>query len=368
MHKGLNAVEAISAVDVVLVHADGIFPPFSWRDGLPGSEGPSVGGWLVISTDHGTRGFAYCPRGEVLNDMVDRRIRTELLGADPLHREHLWQRMWELDRVEEFPIYIQGAVDVALWDIAGKIAGEPVYRLLGESRSVIDAYASTVTFGSVAEYLDVADQCLALNYRAIKLHAWGDVRRDIELAQALRNHVGSEVELMFDGSAGYDLLDATRLGKALADLDFLWFEEPMREFNVTAYARLAERVTVPLLVAETSDGAHMNSADFVAAGCAAGLRVGANLRAGITGSMKTAALAESFLLRAEVHGGGLPNVHLCMALSNCTYFESLVISNPVRLPSDLDSLARLRAPTGPGIGWEDGWDKSGWPVGLDRVH
>ena len=81
---------------------------------------------------------------------------------------------------------------------------------------------------------------------------------------------------MYDGSAGFDLPDAVYLGRALADTGYLWYEEPMREFSVTAYKWLAERVDVPLLVAETSDGVHMNTADFIASGCASYVRTSAN--------------------------------------------------------------------------------------------
>jgi len=66
-----------------------------------------------------------------------------------------------------------------------------------------------------------------------------------------------------DGSAGFDLPDALYLGHALSDANYLWYEEPMREFNITAYRRLAEQVRVPLPVAETSDGCHYNPADFI---------------------------------------------------------------------------------------------------------
>ena len=124
--------------------------------------------------------------------------------------------------------------------------------------STIPAYASTVTLDSVEEYRDVADQCLALGYPAIKLHAWGDARRDAALCQALRAHVGDAVPLMYDGSAGFDLPDAVYVGHALAEAGYLWYEEPMREFSITAYRRLAEMVRSALLVVETSDGAHMN--------------------------------------------------------------------------------------------------------------
>jgi L-alanine-DL-glutamate epimerase-like enolase superfamily enzyme len=120
----------------------------------------------------------------------------------------------------------------------GKAAGLPVYQLLGGYRTSILAYASTVAFDSVEEYRDVADQCLALGYPAIKLHAWGDARRDAALCQAVRAHVGDAVPLMYDGSAGFDLADAVYVGHALAEAGYLWYEEPMREFSITAYRSL----------------------------------------------------------------------------------------------------------------------------------
>ena len=328
-----------------------------WRDGLPGSEPALTGAVLRIRTDEGPTGIALSHRGVILRDLVDRRLRAELVGQDPLQREWLWHRVWELDRIEEFPLYVLGLVDIALWDLAGKAVGLPVHQLLGGFRTSIPAYASTVTFATIEEYLDVADQCLALGYPAIKLHAWGDARRDAKLGQALRRHVGDEVPLMYDGSAAFDLPDATYLGHALADAGYLWYEEPMREFSVTAYKWLAERVRIPLLVAETADGAHMNTADFIAAGCAAFVRTSSGLRGGITGAMRTAHLADSFRLRAEVHGDGIANRHLCMAISNTTYYESLVRTNPVVRAPEIDAQGLVHAPTAPGIGYESepGW-------------
>jgi L-alanine-DL-glutamate epimerase-like enolase superfamily enzyme len=238
---------------------------------------------------------------------------------------------------------------------------------LGGFRESIPAYASTVTYGSIEEYLDVADQCLELGYSAIKLHAWGDARADARLSTALREHVGDDVPLMYDGSAGFDLLDATYLGHALSDSGYLWYEEPMPEFNITAYKRLAERVSVPLIVAEIAEGSHMNTADFIASGCAAAVRTSTGLRGGFTGAMRTAHLADSFLLRAEVHGGGLTAEHLCMAISNTTYYESLVTSNPVRREAAVDAQGNVKAPTAPGVGWETQWTESGTPQQLLKL-
>ncbi|WP_420112882.1 enolase C-terminal domain-like protein, partial [Pseudactinotalea sp.] len=152
-------------------------------------------------------------------------------------------------------------------------------------------------------------------------------------------------------SAGFDLPDAMRVGRALAEAHYLWYEEPMREFSVSAYRALGEHVGVPLLVAETSDGVHMNAADFIASGCATfGVRASARLRGGVTGSLRIAHLADAFRLRAEVHGDDLANQHLCMAISNTTYYESLVRTTTVRRAPEIDSSGYLRAPEGPGIG------------------
>jgi L-alanine-DL-glutamate epimerase-like enolase superfamily enzyme len=340
----------ITAVEVEKVPVPARTPPFVWRAGLPGSEPAHVGGILRILTDDGVEGTARSNRGVILEDLVNRRLRDELVGQDPLRREWLWHRVWELDRIEEFPIYILGLVDIALWDVAGKALGVPTYELLGGFRTEIPAYASTVTFSSVEEYLDVADQCLGLGYQAIKLHAWGDARRDAELAQALRAHVGDETDLMYDGSAGFDLPDAVYLGRALAEAGYRWYEEPVRDFSITAYKWLAERVDVPLLVAETSDGVHMNTADFIASGCATYVRTSTFLKGGFTGALRIAHTADSFRLRAEVHGGGLPNIHLCMAIPNTTYYESLVMTNPAVREPLVDADGLVHAPSAPGIG------------------
>ena len=154
---------------------------------------------------------------------------------------------------------------------------------------------------------------------------------------------------MYDGSAGFDLPSSVYLGHALSESEYRWYEEPMREFSVTAYRWLAERVEVPLLVGETSDGSHLNTADFIASGCATYVRTSANHRGGVTGAMRIAHLADSFRLRAEVHGPTESAVHLCMAIPNCTYYESLVTSNPVVRESRVGPDGLVHAPTSPGI-------------------
>ena len=326
-------------------------PVFSWRQGLPGSEPAVQGGRLRIVTADGLIGEAVTRRGVIVRDLVDRWVRDDLLGQDALAREHLWRRMWELDRREGFPTHALGLVDVALWDLAGKVTGLPVHRLIGTYRESIPAYASLVTYQSIDEYLDVVDQCLAAGFGAIKVHAWGDVARDTALARRLRAHVGDGVPLMYDGSAGFSLPEAVRLGRALSDEGFLWYEEPMREFNIMAHARLAGSVAVPLLVAETSAGAHMNTADFLCSVGASYVRTSPHLKGGITGALRVAHVAEAHLSNAEVHGSGLLQRHLCMSVPNTTYYESLVMGNPAMIEGCVGPDGCVSAPDEAGVGW-----------------
>jgi L-alanine-DL-glutamate epimerase-like enolase superfamily enzyme len=359
----------ITHVDGFSVRVPEVAPPFKWRSGLLGSPGEGHLAVLRIRTDDGCEGVSYAMYlggGPMISDMVERVLRDQLVGEDPFQRELLWHKMWELDRTEEFPLYLLGIVDVALWDLAGRAYNLPTWQVLGGFRTEIPAYASTTTFSTNAEFLEVADQCLELGYSAIKLHAYGDAKKDAQLCAALRAHVGDDVPLMYDGSAGFDLNDAVYLGRALSDEGFFWYEEPMREFSVTAYKWLAERVSVPLNVAETSDGAHMNTADFIASGCATFVRASVDLRGGFTGAMRTAHLADAFRLRAEPHGSSLTSRHLSMAISNATYYESLIRTNPVKREPGVDQHGILHAPVSPGVGLPEGPD---YPKELEAfVH
>ncbi len=213
------------------------------------------------------------------------------------------------------------------------------------------AYASTATFATTAEYLDVIDQCLDYGFRAIKLHAWGRAREDAALCQAVRDHVGDDIDLMYDGSAGFSPYESLYVGRACEAAGYRWFEEPMREFSISAYRRLCDSLDIPVLVPETADGCHYIAAEFIHAGAADMVRTGTDFR-GITGSMRVAHLADAFQMTAEVHGGGLPNIHLAVAVRNNTYYEAMVLTNPIRVEPGVQRDGFIRPPAAPGIGYD----------------
>lgn len=324
--------------------------PYKWRDGLPGSPERYEVTWIRVITDAGVDGYSYIDRGSIGVDLVNRCLRPMLVGQDPLKKELLWERVWELDRIEELPLYAIGAADIALWDITAKVANLPLHAILGGYREKIASYASTATFASVAEYRDVIDQCLEYGFRAIKLHAWGDARKDAALCQAVRDHVGDEIDLMYDASAGFNPYEALFVGRACEEASYRWYEEPLREFNLSAYAKLCAALDIPVLAPETADGCHYIAAEFIVAGAADMVRTGVDYR-GVTGALRVAHLADSFQMTAEIHGGGLPNLHLAAAVPNNTYYEAMVLTNPITVEPAVGSDGCVSPPTCPGVGF-----------------
>ena len=306
--------------------------PFQWQIDRPGSgDGRSPDKsymcLLRIQTDEGIEGQVLVPKGRIQIDLVERRFGPELIGKDPLNTEYLWERIWDIDRLEEFPLYSLGIADIALWDIKGKAAGMPVCSLLGGYRDRIPAYASTTSYDTEKEYLNVCGAALEVGYRAVKLHLRErDVMSCAKLCRAVRKFVGDDIELTLDASALWDYVDSLWMGRVLEDLRFAWYEEPMREFDLESYAKLCDALDIPILAAECSDGSHWNAAEFIRRGACDIMRTSTHYKGGFTGGVKVAHLAESHGMRAEVHGGGLTNLHLGLAIPNNSYYEDIVSS------------------------------------------
>ena len=338
---------------------------YRWRKGLPGSgdgtpaDRPERHAVLRMDTDAGVTGAIEVARGDAAADLCARRLKS-FIGDEVLMTETIWRKTWELDRVEELHIIHLGLIDHLVWDVKSRIAGLPLYQMLGGYRARVEAYASTVTWDTMDEYERHIKLCMDQGYRAFKLHAWGDVAEDTALAKNLRRWTGEAAVLMYDGSAGFDFVDALRYGRVLEGEGFFWYEEPMREFDLGSYTKLTEQLDIPILAAETSDGAHWNAATWVQQGALDMLRTGAVLRGGITGGLKIAHLAEAHGMRAQVHAMGWANAHLAGAVPNNDYYEQIVMSEAqIRdqsgdvLPPVIDGHVTL--PDAPGLGFDPDW-------------
>jgi L-alanine-DL-glutamate epimerase-like enolase superfamily enzyme len=125
----------------------------------------------------------------------------------------------------------------------------------------------------------------------------------------------------------------------------------MREFGTSAYRKLCEALDIPILAPETADGVHYIAADFIVNGAADMVRTGVEYR-GITGALRVAHLADAFHMNAEIHGSGLANIHLALAIKNNSYYETFVASNPIAVDPRVGPDGLVRAPRAPGVGYE----------------
>jgi L-alanine-DL-glutamate epimerase-like enolase superfamily enzyme len=312
-----------------------------------------------MDTDEGVTGCLKWGDGEAVASLTRRRFKA-LIGENPMLTERLWARIWEIDRIEEMQMSHLGLIDLLAWDIKSRKAGLPVYQLIGGAEPRLPAYVSTVTWDSMDEYERHIKESIDEGFTAFKLHAWGDVKEDAQLCRNLRRWTGEDAVLMFDGSAGWDLVDALRIGKVLEDCRFHWYEEPMREFDLGSYRKLADELAVPILAAETSDGVHWNAATWIEMRALDMVRTSTFYKGGITGAVKIAHLAESHGMRAQVHGMGLANAHLCAALPNNDFYEQIIASSEqikgLRNRNELPIVdGHITVPDAPGLGLELDW-------------
>jgi L-alanine-DL-glutamate epimerase-like enolase superfamily enzyme len=345
-----GAVVNVAITDVRAYLYEQTVPEHRFREGLPTLGGRQRALWIRVLTDAGVDGWSHVPYwGSESFELASRHLRSLAVGRDALSREALWRSMWELDRMEELPIYFLGALDVALWDIAAKVANLPLHKLVGGYRDAIPAYASLSTFASEEEFLDVIDECRGLGFGAFKLHGWGDVRRDISLCRRVREHV-PDADLMFDAMGAYFPEEALRVGRALEEAAFAWYEEPVREFNVGVYQSLARTLDIPIVV-EATDGAHYRAAELLVSGAVDVVQAGTDVH-GVTGALRIAHVADALGRTVEFHTGGPVHRHLCCAVPNTRYFESLVLWRPVEREDGLDDDGFVHPPGAPGVGLE----------------
>lgn len=303
----------------------------------PGPEGLGKMALLTITTDEGHSGYAFAPPEVIRPHVLQAFVRKVLVGQHPFQREQIWHGLehWQRGSAGQLTDRALAAVDQALWDLAGRALGQPVYRLIGGYRDKVPTYGSTMCgdelpggLSTPQEYGDFALQLLARGYKAIKLHTWmppvsfaPSVAMDIKACAAVREAVGPDVPLMLDGYHNYSRIDALTIGRALEKLNFTWFEEMMNEQSMASYAWLAGQLDIPIVGPESLSGKHHSRADWVQAGACDILRAGVPGVGGITPTLKVAHLAESFGMQCEVHGNGAANLAVCAAIKNTRWYE-----------------------------------------------
>jgi galactonate dehydratase len=227
------------------------------------------------------------------------------------------------------------ALDIALWDVAGKISGEPVHRLLGGmGRTRVKAYASSINWLDDATVEAEVASAVALGFREIKVKLGRPVKDAIARA-ALVRRLAPDLSLGVDANWAYDLDDAIQVGRALADLGYDFFEEPIVPQDRAGYRRLAQTLPIRLAAGES---------DYVAAEALISLEDRAigmiqpdvTRSGGITETWRITELAAAHHVAYAPHVGWsgaicvAASLHLAAAAETFRSFECMVYDNPLR--------------------------------------
>lgn len=200
-------------------------------------------GWVGV----GEAGFSaeYFP---TVGPVINTQLAPLLLGEDPRDIGALWQRMLDATHIwgrRGVETYALSGVDIALWDLLGKVANQPLYRLLGAVKDRARAYFAP-SLKATAEVVEEARQAQADGYTAIKLRIGKDARAGVDLVTRTREVVGPEFDIAVDANMAYDRRQALAVARELEQLGVIWLEEPILARSLSQYVAdhswLADRV------------------------------------------------------------------------------------------------------------------------------
>ena len=350
----------ITDVTLTLFKWEGI-PKTSYNQHTGVFAGASQLGLLRVMTDAGVEGHAFLGSSMYSAELdgrgLIRNLKPLIMGENPLDRERLYERIWHRNR--HTTLRAIGAVDIALWDIGAKVAGLPLYRMIGAYRDKVPAYASSALLPSAEAYAEEAVQFRDAGWAAYKIHPPTRWREDIAVCQAVRAAVGDDYTVMLDSTWSYTYEHAIRVGRAVEEMGFYWYEDPLADDDLYNAIKLREKLDIPLMLTEYSPGGFTNYVPWIINKATDFLRGDVAVKGGITALLKTAHLAEAFAMNFEVHHGGnslnnFANLHVILAIKNCQYFEVLLPAGAQKygLIDDLEPDAEgfIHAPTEPGLG------------------
>ncbi|MFC1917903.1 enolase C-terminal domain-like protein [Chloroflexota bacterium] len=326
---------------------------------------------LKIITDEGIEGFAF--GSEAIAKPAVKAIKPEIIGRDPLDREWIWQRLWYLydfGRLMSFPLGAISAVDIALWDIAGKYFQVPVYKLMGAYRDKVPVYGSSWGQHSTQDYINEINACKEHGISAYKIHPyWRVGDKDIETCREVRKAVGNETILMLDPASHYNREEALLVGKELENLNFYWFEEPIPDHDIEGLCMLREKLRIPICATETVPLSMFSIPQYLTRRATDIVRCDTWLGGGITPCKKIADLCNAFGVQCEIHANWFPtcniaNLHVMGAVKNCEYYEMIWPERRYGLKEYpvFDNEGYIHVPENPGLGIDIDWETLGKPV------
>ena len=313
-----------------------------------------------IATDEGVEGLGVGYGGPIARATIA-QLEPLLIGQDPVNVERLWGSMWVPKLIGRRGLTTRAisGIDIGLWDIRGKVAGLPLYKLLGGYRDRVPTYIAGGYYEEGKGLRELAaemEAAVALGARAVKMKV-GAVSQveDADRVRAVRDAIGPQVKLMLDANCAYRHYEAIAFARRVELYDVFWFEEPVAPDDYEGHAKVARSTIIPIATGE-NEYTRYGFRDLIRADAAAILNADAKVLGGITEFMKVAALAQAHDLDIAPHGSQDVHVHLVAAIPNglilefyASHFDPMwgrVYQETLSINPD----GTVTAPSGPGLG------------------
>jgi L-alanine-DL-glutamate epimerase-like enolase superfamily enzyme len=280
-----------------------------------------------VVTESGVDGYGMT-FGEAVGEYIERTLKEEIIGMSVMAVEDIWNRMFTAIRSsgrKGLALLAISAIDIAVWDLRGKLLGQPVFRLLGGTREEIPCYAS-VGFLSMPdeECVEKSLEYIADGYKTLKIKVGYDrgenVAADIRRVEMVRSAIGDKADIIVDANGIYDAATALRFAKAASGLDICLFEEPVHADDIPGLRRVRDAGGIPVATGE-NEYTKYGCRDLILARCADVLQFDITRAGGFTEMIKISAITQAWNLKLAPHFWPQYSAHLLSPAPHGLYLE-----------------------------------------------
>jgi len=307
-------------------------------------------------TGHSYTYFGTIPGGpRVVAKIINEELFDVIKEEDPFFVKRIRDKMWKATEYHGVTGVVQfgiAAVDMAVWDIIGRVLKKPLYKILGGFRDRVPAYAMVGWYYDDEE--EFTKRCAAAieeGFRAVKIKVGlGSLADDINRIKAARKTIGDNIDLMVDANQAFTVSTALERGKAYQDLGIFWFEEPLPPHDHDGYEELGDKLSIRIATGE-NEYTKYAFADLIKRGGVDVVQPDNRRTGGVTEWMEIAALADAFHIQVASHGSGPGNLNMLAAMPNAIYLESSSLKGDSLYEVNLKMVdGEVLVPDVPGLG------------------
>lgn len=278
-----------------------------------------------LKTDEGITGFGWVKGGaDVLATVLS--LKDVVIGRDPYEYEKIWSLLYrpKITGRKGLGIRAVSCIDIAIWDLMGKTAGQPVYKLLGGFNNKLPAYIAGGYYEEskgIEGLIEEMQSNLEMGAKAVKMKIGKlSVREDLLRIEAVRKAIGPDVKLMIDANNAYTPSDAIEMARGSETYDVYWFEEPVHPDDLPGLKRVAQKSNIRIATGENEYTAY-GFRDLIVNDTVDVINPDAHYCGGVTEWKKIADLARTFNVQVAPHGSQQLHCHLLASISNGLILE-----------------------------------------------